>query len=193
MVDAPPRSDLPPKTPAAPRRKHRSTSAFVWTAALLVIACLLVMRVLTMRQSVNAQLQASGLDADLGDESLRDLAVNIGFYLSIILAGVFVMLFFSLASVLESRLLPEFYVGHGRIRVGLLGLVAISGVMYGHLVPALLQISNPKDFWFFYLLLLPLTFAALLVFRSRILLLSGRGRTLTVSLSLAVSAASTLV
>lgn len=142
------RLDQTPNTSARPAaRPRRSTSPLVWSSAVGALLLFLLLRSQQLHSTVSAKVAETGAAKELTDPAMAELSVNIGFYLGVVLSGVLAAVYFSLASIAESTFFPGLSWGPGRLRVGVLGAVAIVSLLSVQLISFLLSISSPKDHW----------------------------------------------
>src|SRR5690349_4220722 len=91
----------PAGTDTTHQRPRPMTSRGVWIATLTVTALLLVARSGTFYSYVQTELQRNGLAAEIHDKDLEQLAVNIGFTLALLISLAVLLIFYSIASLME--------------------------------------------------------------------------------------------
>jgi hypothetical protein len=144
---------------------RRSTSALIWLAGIAIVLVTLTLRGEQLRGTIAEQVAASDAGRSLTDPALTELSVNIGFYLAIVLSGAVTAMYFSLASVAESRIFPALLWSVGNMRVGFLGLAAIISVVGVQVVSLLFAVTSPKDQWQTYLFVAVVGLATPFLFR----------------------------
>ncbi|MCO4254637.1 hypothetical protein [Pseudarthrobacter cellobiosi] len=128
-------------------RVGRSTSPALWLASAAALLVLLVHRSQQLHAAVTGKVAETGAAKDLTDPAMTELAVNISFYLGVVLSTVFAAVYFSLVSVAESTFFPGLRRGGQRLRIGILGAVATVSLLSVHLLSLALSVPSPKDHW----------------------------------------------
>ncbi|PYI66893.1 hypothetical protein CVV68_12420 [Arthrobacter livingstonensis] len=134
--------------------------------AFLAVLFILVFRLQLLQPEVAARVAASAAAVNIEDDSVVGLATGIGSYLGIILSAAFTSVYFSVASTIESRVLPGLKRGRGRLQVGLLGAVSIVSLVGIQLFSLLAGLQSPKAHWGSYLFVLAIAAAVPLWFHS---------------------------
>lgn len=132
-------------TPAP--RAGRSTSPAIWIASVVVLLVLLLFRTQQLHATVTGKVAETDAAKDLTDPAMTELAVNIGFYLGVVLSTVFAAVYFSLASIAENTFFPGLRRGGRRVRIGILGAVATGSLLSVQLASLALSVPSPKDHW----------------------------------------------
>lgn len=133
------------------RTLSRSTAPFVWICSAGALLGLLLLRSQQLHGTVSVKVAQTDAARAISDPAVTELAVNVGFYLGVVLSTVLSTLYFSLISVAESSFFPRLKRGGLRFRVGLLGCTAVVSLLGVQLVSLLLILSSPKDHWVTYL------------------------------------------
>jgi len=133
--------------PKFSRQSKVSTSPSVWLCSVGALLVLLLLRSQQLHGAVSVKVAETEAAKAIGDPAVTELAVNIGFYLGVVLSTVLSALYFSLASIAESTLLPRLRRGGPRLRIGLLGGAAAASLLGVQLFSLLLSLASPKDHW----------------------------------------------
>ena len=173
-------------------RPSRSTSAVFWTAAALATAVFLWVRMQQLRPLLLARVHEAPELAHVTDQGVLDLSVGIGSFLGLVLSMVLTVVYFSLASVLESRVLPGVRTALGRLSIGVLGVSSIVTLVGLHAIAAFGQLVSIKDQWYSFAFVALVGLAAPFLFRARWRARSAAARLWTFGLSIALAAGSLL-
>lgn len=126
------------------------------------------------------------------NEGVLDLSVGIGSFLGFVLSLGLAAMYFSLASVLESRVLPGVRVRLGRLSLGVLGASSIASLVGLQAVAALGQLVAIKDQWFSFAFVALVGSTLPFLFRARWRSRPAAARMWTFGLSLGIAAGSLL-
>ena len=176
-------ADKPPK----------STSAIIWTTAFLMLLALLLLRSGQLYDQVSAQVLMTEEAQALDDPAMGALATGIGFYLGLTISMLATALYFSLASVIETRMFPGMVRATRRLRLGFLGATALAVTVPVQAAAWLLAQESPKDHWLFYVYVAVAGLATPLLFRSQWQSLGSRRIPIVFGTSLLLAAVSVLL
>jgi len=84
-----------------PLRREPSTGRRWWIIAYLLTAVAVLIRAPGLYDDVQQRLDGAGIAEELTDESMRVLALKIGFYIALLLSLIILVLYYSLAAALE--------------------------------------------------------------------------------------------
>lgn len=129
------------------RRPQRNTSPLVWMCSAGALLGLLMLRSQQLHGVVAGKVAQTDAARAISDPAVTELAVNVGFYVGVVLSTLLSTLYFSLTSIAESTFFPGLKRGGLRFRVGLLGCAAIVSLLGVQLVSLLLSLTSPKDHW----------------------------------------------
>lgn len=129
------------------RRPRRNTSPLIWVCSAEALLGLLLFRSQQLRTVVAGQVAQTDAARAISDPVVTELAVNVGFYVGVVLSTLLSTLYFSLTSIAESTFFPGLKRGGLRFRIGLLGCTAIVSLLGVQLVSLLLSLTSPKDHW----------------------------------------------
>ena len=181
--------DVPARRAA---RELRSTSSLVWVGAVGALLVLLLLRSQQLHSIVAAKVAETDAAKQLTDPAMADLSVNIGFYLGVVISVVLATFYFSLASIAESTFFPNVSVGKNKLRVGVLGAVAIVSLLSVQVISLLLSIPSPKDHWVTYVYVVAAGLGVPWIYRRRWAGMRGKTRSFAalVAASLALATVS---
>ncbi len=182
-ADAGTETDKPPK----------STSAIVWMTAFVMLLALLLLRSSQLYDEVASQVLMTEEAQALDDPAMGTLATSIGFYLGLTISMLATALYFSLASVIETRMFPRLVRSAGRVRLGFLGATAVTVTVPVQLVSWLLAQESPKDQWLFYAFILAAGLTIPLLFRKQWQSLGSRKVRIIFGTSLLIASVSVLL
>lgn len=129
------------------RRLQRNTSPLVWMCSAGALLGLLLLRSQQLHGVVSGKVAQTDAARSISDPAVTELAVNVGFYVGVVLSTLLSTLYFSLTSIAESTFFAGLKRGGLRFRVGLLGCTAIVSLLGVQLVSLLLSLTSPKDHW----------------------------------------------
>lgn len=146
------------------QRPKPLTSRRVWVTTLAVTAILLTARSGSIYGYVQSELQKNGIAAEVQDKDLEQLAVNVGFTLALLISLAVLLVFYSIASLMERNIFPVSMPIVGGATIGPFYPVVLVSTVPVHLGSLVLGISAPKDHLVYYVyvvvvcLLCPLAF-----------------------------------
>lgn len=123
----------------------KSTSPLIWSLSTLSLLVLLVLRSQQLHTDVAAKVRDAAADSAINDPAVTSLAVDIGFYLGVVLSTMLAALYFSMASVAESRIFPGVRIGRGRARMGFLGMASIASLLGIQVFSLAFSLPSPKE------------------------------------------------
>ncbi|KHL01184.1 hypothetical protein [Sinomonas humi] len=139
------------------------------------------------------RLEATPEFASMEKGPAVELAVGVGSLLGFVLSLGVSALYFSLASILESRLLPSLRLGFGRLTLGPLAIASIGSVLYLHLLAILLAVPTAKGEWPGFIVVALVGLCAPLLFRRQWIQGSARTKISIFALSTGVAASALLL
>jgi hypothetical protein len=172
------------------RSSARSTSPIVWMASAGTLLVLLLLRSQQLRGTVAAKVAETEAAKAISDAAVTELAVNVGFYLGVVLSTVLSILYFSLASIAESTFFPRIKWGRMRLRVGLLGCTAVISLLGVQLFSLVWSLPSPKDHWGTFVFVAVIGLSVPMLFRDKWWTVSLKVKTAIFAGSLATAAIS---
>lgn len=154
----------PAEAEVTQQRSEPMTSRRVWVATLAVTALLLAARSGSIYSYVQSELQRNGISAEIHDKNLEQLAVNIGFTLALLISLAVLLVFYSIASLMERKIFRVSRPIGGGARVGPFYPIVLATTVPVHFGALALGMTAPKDHLTYYVyvvvicLLCPLTF-----------------------------------
>lgn len=142
----------PPVETDAPARQSAATSRILWIAAYIVLMALVALRLPLINQNLTAQVPAD-VRAELGDDRLLSLSMTVGTVLFFLLYAVIMWLFFSLAGVLDKRLIPGKAALGSKWKVGAFFVIAVLATIPLNLVSVAFGLMQPREvpgYWFYF-------------------------------------------
>lgn len=172
------------------RRPQRNTSPLVWMCSTGALLGLLLLRSQQLHEVVAGKVAQTDAARAISDPGVTELAVNVGFYVGVVLSTLLSTLYFSLTSIAESTFFPVLKRGGLRFRVGLLGCTAIVSLLGVQLVSLLLSLTSPKDHWATFVYVALVGASSPFIFRKQWSNSSPKTTTAIVATSLATAAVS---
>jgi hypothetical protein len=139
---------LAPNPDEVRERRSRSTSPSIWIAALLALCILLWTRLQQIRPLVIDRLHETPEFDSIEQGPAIELAIGVGSLLGFIVSACVSALYFSLASVLESNILPSLRLKWGSLKIGPLSISSITSILYLQFLAVILNVPSAKGEWF---------------------------------------------
>lgn len=173
-------------------RPPRSTSAVLWMTAMLATAVFLWVRMQQLRPLLIERVHEAPELSHVTNEGVLELSVGIGSFLGFVLSIGLAAIYFSLASVLESRVLPGLRASIGKLTVGVLGTSSIVSLVGLQAIASFGQLVSIKDQWYSFAFVALVGVTVPFLFRAGWDRRPTRARSWTFGLSLAIAGGSLL-
>ncbi|UVJ40129.1 hypothetical protein [Arthrobacter sp. CJ23] len=156
--------EAPPIEAEIPSYESASTSRALWITAYVVVMVLVALRLPLINQNLTSQVPAD-VRSELGDDRLLSLSMTVGTVLFFLLYAVIMCLFFSLAGVLDKRVIPGKTVIGGRWKIGAFFVVAVLATVPLNLVSVVFGLVQPRELPGYWLYFPAVALAVLFFFR----------------------------
>ncbi|WP_138443698.1 hypothetical protein [Sinomonas susongensis] len=170
----------------------RSTSAVLWTAAVLATGAFLWVRTQQLHPLIVERVHKAPELSHVTNEGVLELSVGIGSFLAFVLSIALAAIYFSLASVLETRVLPGVRGALGNLTIGVLGTSSIVSLVGLQAVASFGQLVSIKGQWYSFAFVALVGVTAPFLFTACWDKRPALARLLTFGLSLGIAAGSLL-
>jgi hypothetical protein len=147
------------------RRPEPMTSRRVWVTTLVITALLLGARSGAIYGYVQSEIQRNGIAAEVNDKNLEQLAVNIGFTLALLISLAVLLVFYSIAALMERNIFGVSMPIMRGVRVGPFYPIVLGSTVPVHLGALVLGLTAPKDQPLYYVYVLTISVLCPLLFR----------------------------
>ncbi|MBT8161608.1 MULTISPECIES: hypothetical protein [Arthrobacter] len=129
-----------------------ATSCLLWIAAYLIMMALVALRLPLTRQHLSTRVPED-VKSELGDDRLLQLSMTVGTVVFFLVYAVIIALYFSLASVLDKRIIPAKCLVAGRFNVGAFFVIAVLSTIPVNLFSVVFGVVQPRDvpgYWVYF-------------------------------------------
>ena len=142
------------------------TSRRVWVTTLAITALLLGARSGAIYGYVQSEIQRDFIAAEVNDKNLEQLAVNIGFRPALLISLAVLLVFYSIAALMERNIFGvSMPIQMRGVSVGPFYPIVLASTVPVHLGALVLGLTAPKDQPLYYVYVLTISVLCLLLFR----------------------------
>ena len=146
-------------------RPEPMTSRRVWVTTLAITALLLGARSGAIYGYVQSEIQRNGIAAEVNDKNLEQLAVNIGFTLALLISLAVLLVFYSIAALMERHIFGVSMPIMRGVSVHPFYPIVLASTVPVHLGALVLGLTAPKDQPLYYVYVLTISVLCPLLFR----------------------------